>query len=71
MIITETVITEEDGKQCMIVKFKGEGIRRQTTQMLSEDWFDLIHIKYEYEKLRQAYYFLMDELHRIKIGGTK
>lgn len=69
MKITETEIIEVDGTQCMIVKFKGDGVSRQTTQMPSEEWFDLIHTKYQYEKLRQAHYFLMDELHRVKKGA--
>lgn len=66
MNITETEITEENGVQYLTIKFKGNGMRRQTTQMPSQEWFDLIHIRYEYDKLKEAHYFLMDELNRMR-----
>ena len=68
MNITETEIMEEDGVQCLTIKFKGNGMRRQTTRMPSQEWFDLIHIRDRYEELKEAHYFLMDELNRMRRG---
>lgn len=61
-----TEIKEEDDICMLRISFKGEGIFRQSTEMPAQEWYEIIHIRHEYNKLKDAYFVLVDQLSKLR-----